>query len=280
MYVLACESFSCLFCIQLHHFTFLEGLLFVMGILCAAANSAMIPLTIFSVGHLVELFPAYDHLTPVAFEFLGTNLSELFVNFTFDQDASISSIPEALTLMTLNPTVISTQDQFTTLLINIFSSVSNDTTVVETLSSEYSCVVYQYANDTNSTGYLTLQSIVENDLFNREVSPALNITVEQCNCLELTLQVYSTGVPCLATQSFLYGNQTFDDGGVVKEILALFILSFSTLILAFFQVFLTQASTDSWIHRVRLVYYQAVLRQNIGWFDFNLSNVLANRLEE
>ena len=240
----------------------------------------MIPLATFFVGRLVETFPAYDHLTPLALELVGTNLSQLLINFTFDQDTNVSSIPEALSLMTLNPFVISTQDQFSTLLVSILPLVLNDTAVVETLSSEYSCVVYQYARDTGSTGYLTLQSIVENNLFNRSVSPDLNITVQQCSCFELALEVFTTGVPCLATQTFLYGNQTFDDGGVAKEILSLFALSISTLILAFFQVFLTRVSTDCWIHRVRLVYYQAVLRQNIGWFDFNSSTALANRLEE
>lgn len=243
----------------------------------------MIPFTAFTVGNLVALFPAYDLLTPIIYARVDVNLSRLLVNFTFDQDANISSIPEAIALMTLNPTVISTQDQFTSLLTTISSSVSNDTTVVETLSSEYSCLIYQYASDTNTTGYLTLQSIIENRTFNLDVSPAavdLNITVEQCNCLELAPQAITNGLQCLATKSFLYGNGTFNDGGVAKEILALSALSLSTLVLAFLQIFLARVSTDSWMHRVRLVYYQAVLRQNIGWFDFNSSNALANRLEE
>ena len=230
----------------------------------------------------MAIFPSYDLLTPVTYELVGENLTTILGDFRFDESANISSVRDAIALMTLSPTVISSEDQLTNLLTSVLLStgVSNDTAAIEILLSEYSCVVYQYARDTNTTAYLTLQSIVENALFNRTVSPELNITVEQCNCIQLTLQVFSNGVRCLATQSFLYGNESFNDGGVARETLALFALAFSTLILAFFQTFFIRVSTDHWVHRVRLVYYRAVLRQNIGWFDLNPSNALACRLEE
>lgn len=240
----------------------------------------MIPLMVATVGNIVYLFPNYDLTTPIVFELIGSNLTDLFLDFNFDNDANISSISEALALSTLTPSVISTQDEFTSLLSTVFSALSNETTSIAILSNEYSCAVYQYANDTNTTGYLVLQSIVQNGLFNRSVSPDLNISVDLCSCIDLSLEAYSSGLRCLATQTLLYGTGTFNDGGVAKEILVFFVLSFCTLVLAFLQIFLVRVATESWIHRIRQAYYQAILKQNIGWFDFNSPGALASRLEK
>ena len=43
---------------------------------------------------------------------------------------------------------------------------------------------------------------------------------------------------------------------------------------------LYQLAAERQVYKIRLLFYQAILRQNIGWFDSNPSGELSSRLTE
>ncbi len=52
------------------------------------------------------------------------------------------------------------------------------------------------------------------------------------------------------------------------------------LIIPYLQISLFQLACERQVHKIRLLFYRAVLRQNIGWFDANPSGELSSRLSE
>ncbi len=54
----------------------------------------------------------------------------------------------------------------------------------------------------------------------------------------------------------------------------------AAFILAYFQISLFQLACERQVHRIRVLFYRAILRQNIGWFDANPSGELSSRLSE
>ena len=51
-------------------------------------------------------------------------------------------------------------------------------------------------------------------------------------------------------------------------------------IAAYFQISLYQTACERQVHKIRLYFYRAILRQEIGWFDANPSGELSSRLSE
>ena len=49
---------------------------------------------------------------------------------------------------------------------------------------------------------------------------------------------------------------------------------------SYIQVFFYQTACERQLYKIRLYYYRAILRQDIGWFDSNPSGELASRLSE
>ena len=57
-------------------------------------------------------------------------------------------------------------------------------------------------------------------------------------------------------------------------------IALAILITSYFQVFLFQFACERQVHKIRLVYYRALLRQNVSWFDSNPTGAIASRLSE
>ena len=51
-------------------------------------------------------------------------------------------------------------------------------------------------------------------------------------------------------------------------------------IAATFQIMLYQLAAERQVYKIRLLFYRAILRQNIGWFDINPSVDISSRLIE
>jgi len=51
-------------------------------------------------------------------------------------------------------------------------------------------------------------------------------------------------------------------------------------ILATMQIALYQLAAERQVHKIRQLFYRAIVRQNIGWFDANPSGELSSRLSE
>ena len=58
------------------------------------------------------------------------------------------------------------------------------------------------------------------------------------------------------------------------------VVAVGTFICAYVQVFFFQTACERQLYKIRLYYYRAILRQDIGWFDESPSGELASRLSE
>ena len=54
----------------------------------------------------------------------------------------------------------------------------------------------------------------------------------------------------------------------------------AVFICAYFQISLFQTACERQVHKIRLCFYHAILKQEIGWFDANPSGELSSRLSE
>ena len=57
-------------------------------------------------------------------------------------------------------------------------------------------------------------------------------------------------------------------------------IAVAVFILANIQIGCFQLACERQVHKIRLIYYRAILRQEVGWFDANPSGELASRLTE
>ena len=75
-----------------------------------------------------------------------------------------------------------------------------------------------------------------------------------------------------------------DDGTLIATVdFAIYKLSgaaVGTFLCACIQIFFYQMACERQLYKIRLYYYRAILRQDIGWFDSNPSGELASRLNE
>ena len=67
----------------------------------------------------------------------------------------------------------------------------------------------------------------------------------------------------------------------INELVYIFIgIAVAVFILAFLQISLFQAACERQVKKIRLAFYRAVMRQEIGWFDANPTGELSSRLAE
>ena len=57
-------------------------------------------------------------------------------------------------------------------------------------------------------------------------------------------------------------------------------IAVGVFVASYIQVFFYQMACERQLYKIRLYYYRAILRQDIGWFDSNPSGELASRLSE
>ena len=84
---------------------------------------------------------------------------------------------------------------------------------------------------------------------------------------------------CIQTQSTCL---TDNDLISVINTLVYYILGIAAtvFIAAYFQISLFQTACERQVHKIRLFFYRAILRQEIGWFDANPSGEISSRLSE
>ena len=83
---------------------------------------------------------------------------------------------------------------------------------------------------------------------------------------------YSSTADCLDNDAFLrmINTQTYTFIGI----------GVGAFIASYFQILFFQRSCEHQVHKIRLLLFQAILRQNVGWFDTNPSGELSSRLTE
>ena len=65
-----------------------------------------------------------------------------------------------------------------------------------------------------------------------------------------------------------------------KYVLYFCLIGVGAFIAAFFQISFFQTACERQVYRIQQLFYRAVLRQEIGWFDTTASGELASRLSE
>ena len=83
---------------------------------------------------------------------------------------------------------------------------------------------------------------------------------------------YGEGRTCLGNSAFIdeIANQCYIYVGIASAM----------LLLSYIQVLLFQLVSAKIVHQIRLKFYRAVLRQDIGWFDANPGGELSSRILE
>ena len=89
---------------------------------------------------------------------------------------------------------------------------------------------------------------------------------------ELLVKCVSVQAQCLTDSDFI---STINIQVYIFVGIAAAVFLAATVEISFFQV-----ACERQVHKIRLLYYRAILRQEIGWFDANPSGELASRLSE
>lgn len=99
-------------------------------------------------------------------------------------------------------------------------------------------------------------------------------------------QEYFCPIPTDPESSNIFLYVTADDlGSVLQSEVATFsyyylVISFALLLLGFTANFFWNTSSFRQARRMRLAFYRAILKQDIGWFDVNPAGQLSTRLSE
>ena len=105
----------------------------------------------------------------------------------------------------------------------------------------------------------------------------------------VTINVLFTDVTCSAFEqlfvslSFLSSRCLDNDSflGIINQLMIYFgIIAAAVFVFGTIQVLAYQVSSERQVHKMRLAYYKAILRQNIAWYDENASGAIASRLSE
>ena len=83
----------------------------------------------------------------------------------------------------------------------------------------------------------------------------------------------------VSTQTSCLDNGLFIDE-VNRQIYIFLGIAFGALLVAIAEVWFFQTAAERQVHRIRLSYYKAILRQDIAWFDSNPTGEVASRLSK
>lgn len=97
------------------------------------------------------------------------------------------------------------------------------------------------------------------------ITPSSTINDFVTNCVQ-------THAQCLTNDEFI---------SVINVQVFYFLgIAVAVFVAAYFQISLFQTACERQVYKIRLCYYRAILRQEIGWFDANPSGELSSRLSE
>ena len=224
-------------------------------------------------GDVTNLFTNHK-ISREVFPGIRSNYTNTYRGFAFNETANISDITEAVNNRIITPNVLQNESQLTDLSVLTLQTYYN-TSVSASDIEGLSCIVFSYAN-TNVNGlntpFLVLQAIVTNNDF------SMPVTTDACDCLQTQFQEYNSESRCLSDYTFIHGEGGVD--GILWIIYLFLIITVGVFILAYIQISFIQLACERQIHKIRLLYYSSVLKQDIGWFDLNPSGELSSRLNE
>lgn len=92
------------------------------------------------------------------------------------------------------------------------------------------------------------------------------------NFTDLFLTCFGPQVECLSNPDFI---------GRVNILVYIFLgIAVGVFTMAYFEISFFQTACERQVKKIRLAFYKAIMRQEVGWFDANPSGELASRISE
>ena len=242
----------------------LDWILIVLGVVFSVVQGAALPISIFIFGDITNLFVDHD-ITQQIFTSINADLSNTFMNFTFLENANLSGASEAFGRQIIDPLVLESEEIFVELVMLVNS------TSLSSSAQSLSCVLYTHANETGSTAFAALQSVVIQET-------AIPASSNTCQCVNDSFSLYARGTRCLSDNAFYYGTDT--STGVLWLVYYILMVCGGVFLAGILQLGLIQAATERQVHRIRLLFYHSLLRQDMTWFDSTSSGELTSKLNE
>ena len=261
---------------QLKYANHFDWLLIVASALFSICHGTAVPIAWYVFGDLTNLFANLE-LTLWVFTDSTNMVATVFNNYSLLDMSStadnLTNIDGPVLAVTVDTFVLATQDNITEFLFTVFEQAGMNVTELNETIVTLSCVVYAYTEELEPPlpPYEVFNSLALGNL-------TLNATDGTCSCVQPLFTSFSEDIHCLTDDAFIFGTSTGD--GVVWQIYYFLIIAMGVLISAYFQISLMQMAAKRQVIRIRKLYYQSVLRQDIGWFDCNPSGELATRLNE
>lgn len=238
----------------------------LVSLLLAVVHGAVLPLSTLLLGNIIDLF-VYQATTQDVYTAIGSNLSVVFGNFSFVETANLTSVSDAILTQTLDQELLANEENFTQVLMLLLGQPDSSNTL-----QNISCLVYTYANELNSSAFVVLQSIGLQSI-------SIVASEENCECVSGLFELLDVSeLRCISNDAFIFG--TSIGSGILWQIYYMLMLSAYAFTMGFVQIWLVQRACEHQTHAIRLLYYRAILRQNIAWFDLNSSGELNSRMSE
>jgi len=109
-------------------------------------------------------------------------------------------------------------------------------------------------------------------VFNYTLTCDANSTITASTTYDTLLPLCGQRIDCLDFEEF--------NTQVNFQVIYFVVIAVSVFLVANLQISFFQLACERQVHKIRLLYYRAILRQEIGWFDANPSGELASRLSE
>ena len=197
---------------------------------------------------------------------IGNNLSVALEGFTFVTDANLTSVSDAFQTLTLDQGLLASEENFIQLLTSLLGEQVNISMV-----QNISCLVYTYANESGSSAFLVLSSLVNQ-------TASIVASEENCACVSGIFEAIGLSeLRCISDEAF-FNSSTMT--GILWQVYLMLMLAAYAFIMGFVQIWLVERAGEHQTHVIRLLYYRAILRQDITWFDLNTSGELNSQMSE
>ena len=252
-------------CAQFKYGTALDRLMTLVSLLLAIGHGAVLPLSMILLGNIIDLL-VNQATTQDLYTSIGSNLSDALEGFTFVTNSNLTSVSDALQTLTLDQSLLVSEENFIELLMSVLGEQANISMV-----QNISCLVYTYANESGSSAFDVL-SLVVNQM------ASIVASEENCACVSGIFEAIGhSELRCISDEAFI-GRSTM--AGILWQVYLMLMLAAYAFIVGFAQIWLVERASEHQTHAIRLLYYRAILRQDITWFDLNTSGELNSQMSE
>lgn len=243
---------------QFRYATAFDLLLISVAILMAVVHGAALPGSLIIFTNTVQLF-GNQATTGGFYVDFNSLIRRAFEPFELVEGEGLT-IQTALLTGTIDEGLVDTEDE----LFELFSTIITTSGRIRNLS----CLVYRYSLETNTTILHVLNQTVNN--------VSIPVTADGCSCVQDIFSLDQSDFVCTHKERFFFGAVTGD--GILWQVYYALMLFVVVLVAGYVQVFFMQWASERQVHKIRILYYKSVLRQDIGWFDMIPGGSLASRL--